>query len=132
MRAAGAEAHITELLRGMNALGGYPMSLVCTAEGLLVATAGEATRSEVAAGLTSLFDDIVARAVRDLALTQIDEITLIDPRAGRFIVRPLTRTHEPRLFLVVLAPPDATWRRNTNLVARRLMAILAPLLAPTS
>lgn len=131
MRAEGAEARVTELLCGMNALGGYPMSLVCTAEGLLIAAAGEATRTEVAAGLTSLFDDIVARAVRDLALAQVDEITLADARVGRFIVRPLTRTHDPRLFLVVLAPPDATWRRNMNLVARKLMAILAPLLAPT-
>lgn len=125
------EAQITALLAGMNALGGYPMSLVCTDQGLLVASAGEPLRSEIVAGLTSLFDDIVARAVRDLDLRRIDEITLTDAAAGHLVVRPLTDgTSEVRLFLVVQVPRDASWRRNTNLVARKLLAILRPWLAP--
>lgn len=104
------------------------MSLVCTDRGLLVASAGESTRAEVAAGLTSLLTDIVARASRDLGLADIDEVTLSDARVGRFIVRPLARDHEPRLFLVVQVPPGRTWRRNTNQAARDLLAILRPLL----
>lgn len=125
---AGVEAQVTKLLRGMNAAGGYPMSLVCTDRGLLIASAGELIRSEIVAGLTSLFDDIVVRANRDLGLATIDEISLSDPNVGRFVVRPLTLDHDPRLFLVVQVPQDRTWRRNTNQAARKLLTLLRPLL----
>jgi hypothetical protein len=132
MSSQGIEAQVTALLAGMNAMGGYQLSLVCTDQGLLVASAGELVRSEIAAGLTSLFDEIVGRAGRDLALTQIDELTLSDAGAGRFVIRPLNSGASPRLFLVVQVPRDASWRRNTNLVARKLLAILSHLLPSPS
>ena len=124
------DARLTGLLADMNALGGYPMSLVCTDQGLLLASAGETLRSEITAGLTSLFDDIVARAARDLSLAQVDELTLSDAVAGRTIIRPLTHTGgQVRLFLVVQVPSGRSWRRNTNLVVRKLLAILRPWLS---
>ena len=126
---AGVEAQLTALLAGMNALGGYPLSLICTEQGLLVAAAGEAVSSEVAAGLTALFDDIVTRAGRDLAMAQIDEITLSDAKVGRFVIRPLVAGADDRLILVVQVPRDASWRRNTTMVARRAATILAPLVS---
>ncbi|MCA9659946.1 MAG: hypothetical protein KC486_16495 [Myxococcales bacterium] len=129
MTELGVEAEVTALLGGMNAMGGYQLSLVCTDQGLLVASAGETLRSEVAAGLTSLFDDIVVRAVRDLGVADVDELTLSDAKVGRFVVRPLhTEGSDRRLFLVVQVPRDASWRRNTNIVARKLVKILKPLL----
>jgi hypothetical protein len=128
----GAQDQANGLLRAMNAAGGYALSLVCTERGLLIAADGEGDAAEVAAGITSLFDDLVARATRDLAFTGVDEITLSDPRSGRFVVRPLTRGLEPRLFLVVVAPRGRAWRRNTNLVARKLLALLRPWLTPTA
>lgn len=124
------EQDITELLRGMNALGGYPLSLVCTEEGLLIASAGELPRSEITAGLTSLFNDIAVRAVRDLGLARVDELTLSDPTLGCLVVRPLDLDARPRMFLVVQVPRERAWRRNTNLVARRLLAMLRPLYGP--
>ena len=115
----------------MNAIGGYPMSLVCTSQGLLIAASGEALRSEITAGLTSLFDDIVARAARDLELLHVDELTLSDSSAGYTIVRPLMHdAAQLRLFLVVQVPRGGTWRRNTNLVIRKLLAILRRWLRP--
>lgn len=130
--ALGAEAQIIASLRKMNAVGGYPMSFVCTDRGLLIAAVGELSRSEVLAGLTSLFDDIAVRAARDLGLADIDELTLSDARVGRLVVRPLTRDHNPRLFLVVQVPRHRAWRRNTATVARGLLAILRPLLTATT
>lgn len=132
MPARALEVQITALLAGMNAAGHYPMSLVCTDQGLLVAAAGEPLRSEIVAGLTCLFDDIVARAARDLELLRVDEISVSDTSAGHLVVRPLTcMDGHVRLFLVVQVPRAGTWRRNTNLVARKLLAILRPWLAPT-
>ncbi len=124
------ESRLTGLLADMNAIGGYPMSLVCTSQGLLIAASGEALRSEITAGLTSLFDDIVARAARDLELLHVDELTLSDSSAGYTIVRPLMHdAAQLRLFLVVQVPRGGTWRRNTNLVVRKLLAILRPWLS---
>mgnify|MGYP005609749813 CR=1 FL=1 len=128
MSALSVEAQLTASLRAMNTAGGYPMSLVCTDRGLLIALAGEFVRSEVIAGITSLFDDIALRAARDLGLADIDELSLSDAKVGRLVVRPVTRDHTPRLFLVVQVPRHRAWRQNTNVVVRSLLAILGPLL----
>lgn len=131
MAATAVEARVTDILRAMNAAGGYPLALVCTDRGLLVALAGEPARSEVLAGLTSLFDDIAARAARDLGLAAVDELSVSDARVGSFVVRPLTRDHAPRLFLVVQVPRARAWRRRTGVAARRILAVLRPLLTTT-
>ncbi len=123
------EHEVTEILRRLNALGHYPLSLVCTEEGLLIASAGERLRSEMVAILTSLFSDIAVRAIRDLGLRQVDEFTLLDPAFGHLVVRPLDPVARPRLFLVVQVPRDRTWRRNTASFARKLLVLLRPLLA---
>jgi predicted regulator of Ras-like GTPase activity (Roadblock/LC7/MglB family) len=124
------EHEVTELLRGLNALGHYSLSLVCTEDGLLIASAGERLRSELVAVLTSLFSDIAVRAVRDLGLRQVDEFTLSDPTSGYLVVRPLDPEARPRLFLVVQVPRDRAWRRNTAAAARKLLVLLRPLLGP--
>lgn len=124
------EHEVTELLRRLNALGHYTLSLVCTEDGLLIASAGERLRSEMVAVLTSLFSDIAVRAVRDLGLRQVDEFTLSDPASGHLVVRPLDLEARPRLFLVVQVPRDRSWRRNTARVARKLLVLLRPLLGP--
>lgn len=128
MSALSVEAQLTASLRAMNTAGGYPMSLVCTDRGLLIASAGEFVRSEVIAGITSLFDDIALRAARDLGLADIDELSLSDAKVGHIVVRPVTRDHTPRLFLVVQVPRHRAWRQNTNVAVRSLLTILGPLL----
>ncbi|MFK7930969.1 MAG: hypothetical protein AB8H79_22480 [Myxococcota bacterium] len=125
----GLEASITGLLQATNMLSGFPWSLVCTEAGLLVASAGDEDLSEVAAGLTSLFNDILGRAERDLEFSAVDEFTILDPKTGRFVVRPLVSDSSGnRLFLVVLVPRAATWRRATNDLTKRLIPLLQPLL----
>lgn len=131
MPARPLEVEITALLAAMNAEGRYPMSLVCTDQGLLIAAAGEPLRSEIVAGITCLFEDIVTRAARDLELDRVDEISVSDAAVGHLVVRPLAWSErQVRLFLVVQVPRAQTWRRNTNRLARKLLAILRPWLAP--
>ncbi len=128
MHAIGLESQITALLSGMNAMGDYPMSLVCTEQGLLLASAGELTQTETVAGLTSLCNDIVLRAVRDLEFVRVDEITLMDANLGRFVIRPLPGALDPRLYLVVQVPRNKSWRRNTSIATKKLDKLIAPLL----
>lgn len=124
------DRQVTDLLRAMNHAGGFPLSLVCTDAGLLIGSAGEMQRSELAAVLASLFADIARRAAADLEMPDIDELALSDPTRGRLVVSPLATRGRPRLFLVTQVPRGRSWRRRTTLAARRLHAVLSPLLAP--
>lgn len=109
----GLHAPIERLLREFNARGGYRLSLVCTDQGLPLASAGQGLDAETLSAFTSLFDDVVVRALRDLELQSVEELTLLEPGRGRYVVRPL-ELGEPRLFLLIQMEPRATWRRNTR------------------
>ncbi len=122
------ELRATAVLAELNQRGGYLLSLVCTEQGLLIASAGDLERSEVAAGLTSLLNDIALRAMRDFSVDEVDEMTILSGTSGRFIVRALAQGFTPRIFLVIHAPHRATWRRLSTAAARKLTRIIRPLL----
>lgn len=112
---------ISNLLEEVNAESDFSLSLVCTDAGLLIAAAGDGADEDQLAGLTSLFDDIVVRANRDVGLGTIDEVTLLDPVWGRCVVRPLPIEADfGRLFLVVRVGPKNTWRRYSNKLRREI------------
>lgn len=129
MAQRGIQEQTEALLRATNDLGDYPMSLVCTDQGLVVASAGDASADDDMAAFTSLFDDIVRRATRDLGFSEVDEVTLLDPGRGRTVIRPLPMDGVSRLFLVVRVPVKRTWRRHTNALCKKLVALLAELVA---
>ena len=129
MHERGLYERVTALLHATNVLGGYHCSLVCTEQGLPIASSGDGIPDEDLAAFTSLFDDIVQRATRDMGMTVVDEVTLLDPHTGRLVIRPLSLDGEHRLFLVVRVPVKASWRRNTNRLVLSLSTELAPLIA---
>lgn len=129
MSSTSLEQRLNTALDEMNVRSGFGSSLVCTDQGLLMAAAGAAVPSDEVAGLVGLFDDIVRRAERDLSVRRVDEVTLLDPGRGRLIVRPIHDSAAMRLFLVVYAPTNASWRRATTDTARVLRPLFEPLLA---
>lgn len=129
MAAAGLERQITTLLTEMNARAGFVNALVCTDDGLLVADAGSAAQPDELAGFTSLFDDIVRRAERDLGARRIEEVTLLDPGSGRWVFRRLPVTGPRRFFLVVRLPTRASWRRALGDASGRIAELLGDLAA---
>ncbi len=104
---------VSSLLREHNQRGGYSFTLLCTEQGLPLASDGEGPDPEVLSAVASLFDEVVLRALRDLDLRSVEELTLLDPGRGRYVVRPL-KSGDTRLFLVVLMAPRLTWRRNVH------------------
>lgn len=134
MRKRGAQHKIDDELKATNTIGGYHGSIVCTDQGLLVASAGDIPSDEALAGFASLFDEIVARGSRHLGLAAIEEATVFDREAGRLVIRPVfgqsdaeERGH--RVFLVLWMDADATWRRNSTRLIVRLRDLLAPFVA---
>lgn len=127
MSSRGLQQEVDALLKETNELGGYPSSLVCTDEGLVIASAGEVDDEDTAA-FVSLFDDVLMRARRDLGFAAVDEVTLLDPGRGRTVIRPLAiDSANHTLFLVVRVPTRKTWRRHTNTLVKRLGEVLLPL-----
>ncbi|MCB9778767.1 MAG: hypothetical protein H6742_09410 [Alphaproteobacteria bacterium] len=116
---------IVELLRGAGAEGDFPVALVCTDQGLLVAASAEHQLLDDLAALTTLADDVIRRAERDTAMGAVDEVTLRSREAHRVVVRPLDAGPEVRLFLVCEVPRGRSWRRITNRLCRDLDASLA-------
>jgi len=125
----GLHEPMERLLREFNARGGYALSLVCTDQGLPLASAGQGLDPETLSAFTSLFDDVVVRALRDLELKSVEELTLLEPGRGRYVVRPL-ELGEPRLFLLIQMDPRATWRRNTRLLCEGLTQLIRRLDEP--
>lgn len=138
-RNRGRQAAIEDELKATNTIGGYFGSIICTEQGLLVASDGDIPSDEALAGFASLFDEIVRRADRDLGLSTPDEVTLLDKGQGRLVIRPVTFEQSAskegeeikdedntRLFLVIWMNADATWRRNTSRLVVRLKELLAP------
>ena len=123
------EEQISDLLAATNEAGGYLGSCVCTADGLVVASAG--TDAEDTAAVVSLFDDVLVRARRDLGFSGVDEVALMEPDRNRLVIRPLDMGSE-HLFLVVWVPARRTWRRHTNALRRQLEPMLEPLIARAS
>lgn len=122
----GAERRISHLLSEACGPDKLTRALVCTSEGLLVASseASDVDIPERLAALTSLFADIVSRAGRDLSMRAIDEVTLLDERRGRVVIRPLgAKAHVP-MFLVADLPRPASWRRTTTLLVIKVNQIL--------
>lgn len=117
---AGFHQRVNELLRANNADGPCMLSLVCTIQGLTLASAGDGESDEHVAAFAALFDDIVHRAVRDLAFRRVEEVTLVDPGRGRYVVRPLVVHGRVAFFLVVRAETHVSWRRNTARLCARL------------
>lgn len=137
-RKRGRQGELDDELRATNLIGGYQGSIICTDQGLLVASDGNIPSDEALAGFASLFDEIVNRAERDLGLGSPDEVTLLDRRSGRLVIRPLSfkpldpqlaHTAAPRMFLVLWMDADATWRRNAARLVTRIQDILAPVVA---
>lgn len=117
---------VSRLLQEHNRRGGYSFTLLCTEQGLPLASDGEGPDPEVLSAVASLFDEVVLRAVRDLDLRAVEELTLLDPRRGRMVVRPL-KTGETRLFLVVVMSPRLPWRKNLHTLCAELETWLARL-----
>ncbi len=120
----GRQEQVTHLLHEMTESAGYESALVCTDEGLLVACTGDLPTSEELAGVVSLLEDVVVRSERDLGMARVDEVALLDPGRGRLVIRPIL-VDGMRFHLVVRVPARATWRRNTNVLSRRLCRVLA-------
>lgn len=118
---------VTRMLEDARRESGFGRVMVCTAEGLPVASTGDDAGVERLAAVTSLFEEVLVRGQRDLEMKQVGELTLLDDQGFRLIVRPMFVGNGGGMFLVVEAPRSVTWRRATARLGAALEQCLAPL-----
>ena len=122
--ATGLSDQITTLLDATVALGGFTSAFVCTNDGLVLAAGSGDAVAEDTAAVVSLFDDVLIRAKRDLGFELVDEVSLLDPKLGRTVIRPVSTDGGAMFFLVLKVPANCVWRRNSNILRKRLLPIL--------
>lgn len=102
--------------------GGFDDILLTTAEGMVLAAAGEMSEDqEAAAAFCSLFETAFQRAEDDLGFRRLDELALLDRDRRRYIIRPV----DDEVFVVVRLAPRQRWRRATNRLLRGLRPVLS-------
>jgi len=120
------QQRIASLLEEVARQGSYEEILVTTGDGFPIASSsGDYVASENLAGVCALFDDVVERTERDLGMARVDELTVVDGRRGRLVIRPVPFVSDQRLFVVVRLNVRGTWRRNTNQLCRDLARLFS-------
>lgn len=127
--AGGLQVRVTRLLEASLRTGGFSFAMVCTDRGLPIAVSGGSVGDEELAALVAIFEDVVERFERDLGRAEVDELTVLDRKLGRLVVRPIEPAPDTRLYVVIDADRNSRWRRNTNELCRLLTLELAELCA---
>ena len=103
--------------------GGLKGVVVCTAEGLPLASTDSEFEAEMLAGLASLFEDIARRSEALLGWPWVEEVTLVNDRGQRLVTRQF-QVDERWFILVALVAARRPYRRATNRAVRQLIPLL--------
>ena len=111
------EAQLTAILDALVTSGGMDALMIGSDDGLLVAQSSSASKGEILAAISSLFEQTVSRAQREGLVSRVEEMTLRGFAGEQLIVRYFPGL--PRFFLIAYAARKCTYRRTTNLALRR-------------
>lgn len=121
------EQQLTAILDELVASGGMDALMIGSDDGLLVAQSSSASKGEVLAAISSLFEQTVGRAQREGLVGRVEEMSLRGFAGEQMIVR-----HFPGLshfFLIAYAARKCTYRRTTSTALRRCGELLERMFA---
>jgi predicted regulator of Ras-like GTPase activity (Roadblock/LC7/MglB family) len=100
-------------LRTMNKDGDFKAAVLSLEDGLPLVSAPAHYEDETAAAMVTLLNETAKRINHQLQLPQVDEISIVYDDRTRLVCRYFT-VDGHALLLMVLAPPDQSYRRLTN------------------
>jgi predicted regulator of Ras-like GTPase activity (Roadblock/LC7/MglB family) len=100
-------------LRTMNKKGDFKAAVLSLEDGLPLASAPAHYEDETAAAMATLLNETTKRINHQLRLPKVDEISIVYDDRTRLVCRYFTVDGQA-LLLMVLAPPDKSYRRLTN------------------
>jgi predicted regulator of Ras-like GTPase activity (Roadblock/LC7/MglB family) len=110
-----------KILREMNHAGYFKAAVLSTTEGLSLASAPASYEDDMAAAMVALLNEVARQARQQLALAQVDELSLVGDDRIRLTCRYFSVDGQD-LVLSVLIPPDRYYRRLTNRAIKALRA----------
>jgi predicted regulator of Ras-like GTPase activity (Roadblock/LC7/MglB family) len=115
------ETTFTRILHDMNEAGSFRASFLVDAQGLPVAAVTSSYDTDTASAMAALVRNVIEQAQTRIDLAEADEVTVRDNNRMRLVNRYFTVGNET-LILVVVAPPDRSYRRLTNRAIKALRA----------
>jgi predicted regulator of Ras-like GTPase activity (Roadblock/LC7/MglB family) len=111
----------TKILHNMNEAGSFKASFLADAQGLPVAAVTSSYDTDTASAMAALVRNAIEQAQVRIELAEADEVAVRSNDKMRLISRYFTVGDET-LILVVVAPPDRSYRRLTNQAIKALRA----------
>jgi predicted regulator of Ras-like GTPase activity (Roadblock/LC7/MglB family) len=118
------EKTFARILHDMNEAGSFRASFLVDAQGLPVAAVTSSYDTDTASAMAALVRDVIEQVQTRIDLAGADEVTVRDNDKIRLVSRYFTVGGET-LILVLVAPPNQSYRRLTNRAIKALRAAWA-------
>jgi predicted regulator of Ras-like GTPase activity (Roadblock/LC7/MglB family) len=118
-----ANQSFDEILKKMNADGGFIRSVLATSDGFSIASAPTNPDHELASAMTALLQQVSVETQDNLGLAPVDEVTIRTKEHSYLVCRTIS-TGEDCLSLCALVPPGRAYRRATNQAVRKIQQII--------
>ncbi|MCJ7716491.1 MAG: hypothetical protein MUO54_08225 [Anaerolineales bacterium] len=122
-RGGNALLSFVDVLKDMNAEGGFIRSVLATSEGLPIAAAPENSDSELAGAMVVLLQQVSADTQDHLGMAPVDEVTIRTEDNNHLVCRTIV-SGEDWLSLCALVPANKAYRRATNKAVRKIREVL--------
>jgi predicted regulator of Ras-like GTPase activity (Roadblock/LC7/MglB family) len=113
------EMTFTRILHDMNKAGNFKASFLVDAQGLPVAAVTSGYDTDTASAMAALVRNVIEQTQTRIELAEADEVAVRGNDKMRLVSRYFTIGNET-LILVVVAPPDRSYRRLTNRAIKAL------------
>jgi len=94
-------------------------AVLASADGLPIAAVSSREDADVTSAMIALLSRVSQEAKEQLALSEVDEVSIRDSERSRLVCRRLTVAGE-HLLLAVRVPPGQCYRRGTNWAVRQI------------
>ena len=108
-----------EILKEMNAEGGFTRTVLSTSEGLLIASAPVSSDNELASAMVAMLQQVSAETQDHLGLAPVDEVTIRTQEQSYLVCRTIP-SGKDWVSLCALVPPGKSYRRATNRAVRKI------------
>ena len=112
-----------DILREMNAEGGFIRAVLATSDGFSIASAPMNPDHELASAMIALLQQVSVETQDNLGLAPVDEVTIRTKDHSYLVCRTIPSGDEC-LSLCALVPPGHAYRRATNQAVRKIKKII--------
>jgi predicted regulator of Ras-like GTPase activity (Roadblock/LC7/MglB family) len=115
---------LDDLLLTLHEQGQFEAAVLASGEGLPIATVPANFDTDKAAAMMAMLKRVSKEARDQFPLAEIDEFSILDSNRMRLVCRYIKAGGE-EVILAIIAPPDQSYRRMTNLAIKQIVEFLS-------